>query len=195
MMRPPRTPHRRPAREDEYASLSLWQPWASLVAVGAKRIETRSWATDYRGWVAIHATKKSPLECWQLCNTEPFRTALCAIDETGRFHTDGNRGVSGPDLPQGAIVAFAHLAKCARISGGNPTALALRLHGAEFERAFGDYTPGRVAWIFDRVVAVPEPIPASGGRGLWHWECPERDRARVRELLAHAAAAAERIAT
>ena len=30
-------------------ALSLTQPWATLVAMGAKRIETRSWATSYRG--------------------------------------------------------------------------------------------------------------------------------------------------
>lgn len=38
-------------------ALSLTQPWASLVAVGAKRIETRSWRTSYRGPLAIHAAK------------------------------------------------------------------------------------------------------------------------------------------
>lgn len=30
-------------------AISLWQPWASAIAVGAKRVETRSWATKYRG--------------------------------------------------------------------------------------------------------------------------------------------------
>ncbi len=38
-------------------ALTLTQPWASLVAVGAKRIETRSWETNYRGTIAIHAAK------------------------------------------------------------------------------------------------------------------------------------------
>jgi hypothetical protein len=38
--------------------ISLWQPWASLVAVGAKRIETRGWATAYRGRLGIHAAKR-----------------------------------------------------------------------------------------------------------------------------------------
>ena len=35
--------------------LTLTQPWATLVAIGAKRIETRSWATKYRGPLLIHA--------------------------------------------------------------------------------------------------------------------------------------------
>lgn len=33
-------------------ALTLTQPWATLVAIQAKRIETRSWGTDYRGWIA-----------------------------------------------------------------------------------------------------------------------------------------------
>lgn len=37
--------------------LSLWEPWATLMAIGAKRIETRSWSTPYRGWLAIHASE------------------------------------------------------------------------------------------------------------------------------------------
>ena len=37
--------------------LTLTQPWATLVAIGAKHIETRSWATSYRGPLAIHAGK------------------------------------------------------------------------------------------------------------------------------------------
>lgn len=41
-------------------ALTLWQPWASLVALGIKTIETRSWSTQYRGPLAIHAAKRKP---------------------------------------------------------------------------------------------------------------------------------------
>lgn len=40
------------------AALTLWQPWASLVAWEEKRIETRSWSTSYRGPLVIHAAKR-----------------------------------------------------------------------------------------------------------------------------------------
>ena len=43
-------------------ALTLTQPWASLVACGAKTIETRSWRTPYRGPVAIHAAKGFPAD-------------------------------------------------------------------------------------------------------------------------------------
>ena len=39
-------------------ALSLWQPWASLIAAGVKRFETRHWETRHRGPIAIHAAKR-----------------------------------------------------------------------------------------------------------------------------------------
>ncbi len=56
-------------------AISLLQPWATLVAIGAKRIETRSWATNYRGPLAIHASK-SPKMVNKLTWDEPFYSAL-----------------------------------------------------------------------------------------------------------------------
>jgi|SRR5690242_8015772 len=38
-------------------AITLIQPWASLIADGIKTIETRSWPTNYRGPIAIHAGK------------------------------------------------------------------------------------------------------------------------------------------
>ena len=37
--------------------LSLLQPWATLVVMGIKQIETRSWSTAHRGTLLIHASK------------------------------------------------------------------------------------------------------------------------------------------
>eukprot|EP01103_Thecamoeba_quadrilineata_P020422 TRINITY_DN8748_c0_g1_i1.p1 TRINITY_DN8748_c0_g1~~TRINITY_DN8748_c0_g1_i1.p1 ORF type:complete len:151 (+),score=21.41 TRINITY_DN8748_c0_g1_i1:466-918(+) len=40
--------------------MSMWQPWASLLVYGIKKIEGRSWDTDFRGmlWIAsgVHET-------------------------------------------------------------------------------------------------------------------------------------------
>jgi hypothetical protein len=38
-------------------ALTILEPWASIIACGAKQIETRSWSTKYRGSIAIHAGK------------------------------------------------------------------------------------------------------------------------------------------
>lgn len=47
-------------RERAMKAITLHQPWASLVVVGAKTVETRSWATSYRGPLVVHAGKRPP---------------------------------------------------------------------------------------------------------------------------------------
>ena len=39
-------------------ALSIMQPWSWLIVAGYKDIENRSWPTNYRGPVLIHAGKK-----------------------------------------------------------------------------------------------------------------------------------------
>ena len=41
-------------------ALSLYEPWATLIALGEKRYETRSWTTTYRGPLLICASLKRP---------------------------------------------------------------------------------------------------------------------------------------
>ena len=38
-------------------AISLLQPWASLVVMGIKKIETRNWGTKHRGTILIHASQ------------------------------------------------------------------------------------------------------------------------------------------
>jgi hypothetical protein len=148
--------------------LTLTQPWASLVAIGAKRIETRSWATDYRGQLAIHAGKglagMSEAEMWDMALSEPFRTALArsALMNPGR-------------MPRGEIVAVVEVADCLP-TGRLASGLEVPRHCSrtdeiwqltEWERAFGDYGPGRYGWLLADVRPLPTPIPYRGALGLW----------------------------
>lgn len=145
-------------------ALTLTQPWATLVAIGAKKIETRSWPTNYRGLLAIHAaTGLGPVGgeqgLMELCRREPFRSKLIAAGYLGT-----------PALPRGAIVAVCRLDSIYRITeqgieGFNPQPPANEL-------AFGDYTPGRYAWVLTEVRAH-EPIETRGYQGLWNWQPPE----------------------
>jgi hypothetical protein len=43
-------------------ALSIKQPWAELILLGRKRIEVRSWSTDFRGLLALHTGKKPTVE-------------------------------------------------------------------------------------------------------------------------------------
>jgi len=37
--------------------LTIKEPWASMILEGKKTIETRTWKTDYRGQILLHASK------------------------------------------------------------------------------------------------------------------------------------------
>lgn len=137
-------------------ALTLRQPWASLVALEAKRIETRSWRTSYRGWLAIHAAKTLSKTEQLLCEQEPFRTALlrdAALDPARPLATQ---------LPRGCIIAIARLDSCLPMETSE--------WPSEPERSFGDYAPDRYAWYLSHIHRLPQPIPARGALGLWRIE-------------------------
>jgi hypothetical protein len=138
--------------------ITLCQPWASLVALGAKRMDTRSWRTWYRGPLLIHAARAFPKRARDLCKQEPFATVLV---EAGYTHPLS--GLVDPALlPLGVILAVCNLKHCTRI--GTP---GINLPPPEPERSFGDYTAGRYAWILSDVQPLLKPITAHGSMGLW----------------------------
>lgn len=142
-------------------ALTLSQPWATLVAIGAKRIETRSWPTKYRGPLAIHAAKSGP------------DVARDAFPDRGRFIDALKAGGADPwNLPRGAIVATCRLVGCFKISRSATYQLVTgeRIEILEPEESFGDYTPGRYGWLLADVKPLPKAIPARGALGLWTWE-------------------------
>lgn len=136
-------------------TLTLTQPWASLVAIGTKRIETRSWGTGYRGPLAIHAAKNFPREAANLCAGDPFRAALQSAFGPDFYPTD---------LPAGAIIAITHLVDCVLMTPDWIAAVS------DPERSFGDYQPGRFGWLLGQVERLAEPIPTRGSLGLWWWD-------------------------
>lgn len=91
-------------------TITVRQPWASLIAAGVKTIETRSWATRHRGPLVIHASKKpAPAHAW------PPATRMPKEVLSGRsVATTGVRSLPGDGckLPLGAIVATAVLSDC-----------------------------------------------------------------------------------
>jgi hypothetical protein len=152
--------------------LTLTQPWATLVAIGAKQIETRSWSTSYRGPLAIHAAKGlAPVGgragLYDLAFSDPDGYFYSALHQANVFCID--------DLPLGAIVATCELVCCKLMNIPNLKRGWYNVAGADWpltdqERAFGDYTPGRFAWLLANIRALPKPIPAKGALGLWEWE-------------------------
>lgn len=151
-------------------AITLTQPWATLVAIGAKRIETRSWTTRYRGVLAIHAAKGFPKNAQALCRQEPFYSVLTVFGEKwNRERTDLADLVKHPLMPLGAIVAVCELSEVIHIP---PQWEMSAEYPAEPERSFGDYTLGRFAWVLTNVRQLKTPIAARGALGLWEWQSP-----------------------
>lgn len=143
-------------------AISLTQPWADLIALGAKRIETRSWSTHFRGRLAIHASAglspvggKSGLR--EQCRVPAFAHALRMLP------AEREKDVT---LVLGGIVAVATLVDVRRIDM-NLRAKVLAQVTTPNEIEFGNYETGRFAWFLDGVSPLPNSIPCKGALGLW----------------------------
>lgn len=133
-----------------YTVISLWQPWASMVAWGLKQFETRHWSTSHRGVLLIHAAKRWTQAEKDYCRQYPFNRAIA--DKLGGAISD---------LPFGCIIAAAELVSILE------TGKLLLL--SDEERAVGNFAPGRFAWKLANVKALKAPIPVKGGQGLFKW--------------------------
>lgn len=153
-------------------TITVWQPWASLLAVGAKRFETRSWPTSYRGPIAIHAATKDP---YSIMAKLPRRVAKAIYDVL--YEKFGIQSGALRRMSTGCVIATAELIGCHKIfrcggRGEGPgwieTAQGI-YQPDERELLFGDWTPGRYAWEIANVKPLDEPIPAKGQQRLWEW--------------------------
>jgi len=137
-------------------AITLTQPWASLVAFGAKKIETRSWHTSYRGELAIHAAKGWTAKDRALVEQEPFKGAL--------------RSLTVETMPLGEVVAVAEMRQCFIMTDGPTEPLLLDLSIAtvpEPERTFGGYERGRYAWMLDGARELPRSVRSRGKLGIY----------------------------
>lgn len=51
-------------------ALSIIQPWADAIIFHGKNVENRSWTTERRGYIAIHASQKKDRELFQMLKDE-----------------------------------------------------------------------------------------------------------------------------
>lgn len=131
--------------------ISVWQPWASLIACGAKKVETRGWATPYRGELAIHASKR-----W----TAAEREAADQLVALARFELD-NRDLLAGELPRGAVVAIARLVDVRLMDQ------ALIDQQTSLELELGGWSPGRYAWVLKDVQPLAVPFYMRGAQGIF----------------------------
>jgi hypothetical protein len=151
-------------------TISLRQPWASLLIHGLKKFETRSWKPGprnlkiiQRDGLLVHASlsKKSA----PLMGAPPFSSHL---EELGK-------------LPYGAILGRCRVGRIIRtedwLKEFKPRP------GSEWweEWCFGDFAPGRWAWSIEQPEVFETPIPWKGSLSLWSYANPIPKR--IQELI------------
>lgn len=129
--------------------ITLWQPWASAVALGMKLYETRSWLTQYRGPLAIHAAKR-----WRKDQRDYIDGLYLNFDrarmEVLREHVEAHRGV---------IVAQVELTEI-----HNTSVWRMPARERLSQYPWGDFSEGRFAWRLERPVVLAKPIPFRGSQ-------------------------------
>jgi hypothetical protein len=131
-------------------TLSLWQPWASLVALGKKKYETRDWPMQFTGRLAIHAAKHpfNPKE-YDAAWLREFYHELAA-DEIDLGHLKYGYVVCVVDVPAPSV-------RTEEIRDGL---------GAK-ERMYGNYTDNRFATRLANVRALSPALPFKGKQGFF----------------------------
>lgn len=160
--------------------LTIRQPWAQLIAVGAKTIETRPFSTKYRGPLAIHAGKANDLAASAVLDVVLHDRGLGCFADDEWTHPPLGAVVAVCDLID--VVPICEMADAptgatavVRPADDEPILMCLSHDGLGFawrvrrnlsdQLPFGDFTPGRFAWMLDNVRLI-DPVPMKGAQGL-----------------------------
>jgi hypothetical protein len=130
-------------------ALSLWEPWASAVVLGIKKIETRSWDTRHHGILLIHAAKHPPEDLPNLLRH------LQRAFEPEPLHFN-----------LGYLIGMVNVVRTMRTEH-----ISTYTDVGPSELEWGDYRPGRYGWFLTNPCPFKQPIPYRGRQGLF--EVPE----------------------
>ena len=127
--------------------LSLTEPYANIIKEGKKTIETRSWKTNYRGKLYIHASSTK-------------------ISKEYRENKDLMNLVDINNLNYGYIICSCELVDCIEMT--DDFIEKVKLDNEEY--ISGIYARGRYAWILKNIEILDKPIKAKGHLGIWNLE-------------------------
>jgi hypothetical protein len=173
--------------------ISLWQPYASLIACGEKPFETRHWAPPRNligQTIAIHAAKKIDKDATEFVEDLMYgqydnHGGLAErIEATWGDCPDDLMGIFGHALmPIGCVVATAKLDAAFQLGEreDGTAAPAVKVVRRMISRPvpdcftvpyddFGDYAPGRWAWLLRDVKPMRPPIAMKGAQGFFEWK-------------------------
>ena len=160
-------------------AISVWQPFATLLVSGKKSCETRHWPIRHRGTLLIHAAKTWNADIAYVTANPLFRRTLKAIGYD--IVADEKRAKGAWGLPLGAIVGMVNVVDCfptERVYVDNDLDLGFdrrpwpqkkydALAVSKDEWSFGDFGPGRFAWLCAKPVMFATPIPYRGAQGVF----------------------------
>jgi hypothetical protein len=127
-------------------ALTISQPYATLIAIGEKFVENRTWECFHRGPLLIHAGKGTQ-----------YLTA---------------RMMKQRNLPTGCIVAACRMIACVHVPSlkdrivGQVPYRDLPIEQMK-QVAAHRHTEGPFAFVLSEVRRLKKPIPCSGAQGLW----------------------------
>ena len=127
--------------------LSLTEPYATLIKIGVKKIETRSWKTSYRGKLYIHASSTK-------------------IPKEYKNNKELMNLVNVNELNFGNIICSCNLVDCIEMTDK----FIEEVKKNKEEYICGVYKVGRYAWILEDIKVLENPIPAKGHLGIWNMD-------------------------
>ena len=125
--------------------LTIQEPYATFIMQGLKKIETRSWKTNYRGEIYIHAGKSK-----QFLKTIDNEQILSLVKQN--------------NMNYGKIICKAELVDCIYM-----TAEFIKHLKTNYPKEYklGIYEVGRYAWILQNIQQLNIKITAKGKLNIW----------------------------
>lgn len=128
--------------------LSLTEPYATLIRDKKKLVETRSWKTNYRGELYIHASSTK-------------------ISKESRENKELMSLIDGNNLNYGKIIVKCELVDCIYMTED----FVKNMKNNNYQEYIcGGYEVGRFAWILDNIEVLENPIEAKGSLGIWNYK-------------------------
>lgn len=128
--------------------ISIKQPFASLIAEGLKEYEFRTWKTNYRGKLLIHASKTKDKE---------------ALKRFEKYNLD---------YKFGCIIAEVNLTDCIKIDDDFRKILKDK-NPLVYKNVINKTGTEKYAFKIENVKKIL-PIYVNGKLGLWNYECEEK---------------------
>lgn len=122
-------------------ALTIKEPWASLIINKYKKYEFRSWKTNYRGKILIHAGMSIEKDM---------------LEKTKDYNIEVNKG---------AIIGEADLVDCILVN----EEFDKELRNID-KIVYGNNHLNNYAWKLENIKKYDKPIPIKGKLGLWNYE-------------------------